>query len=163
MSDAMVREVIWGSPLQLTLWWDEELLDRIDLTWVRDGEGADAPAFTDKGRALEQALARYVRGEAVQWPELPFAWERVTAFRRRVLRELLRVPAGQTVSYGELAERVGSPKASRAVGGCMANNPWPLVVPCHRVLAAGGRLGGFGPGLEMKRWLLELEGALTRS
>jgi methylated-DNA-[protein]-cysteine S-methyltransferase len=72
------------------------------------------------------------------------------------------VPLGETVSYGELAEMAGRPGAARAVGGAMARNPVPLFVPCHRVLAAGGRLGGFGGArnaLDIKRWLLAHEAA----
>lgn len=76
----------------------------------------------------------------------------VTAvFRRRVLETLYRdVPYGETVSYGELAVMAGRPGAARAVGSTMATNPVPVVVPCHRVLAAGGRIGGYGGGLRMK-------------
>jgi methylated-DNA-[protein]-cysteine S-methyltransferase len=82
-------------------------------------------------------------------------------YRRTVLEALSReVPYGQTVSYKELAERTGNPKASRAVGSAMATNPIPIVVPCHRVLRTGGALGGYGGGLDTKVWLLRHEGAL---
>jgi methylated-DNA-[protein]-cysteine S-methyltransferase len=82
-------------------------------------------------------------------------------YRRTVLEALSReVPYGQTVSYKELAERTGNPKASRAVGSAMATNPIPIVVPCHRVLRTGGTLGGYGGGLDTKVWLLRHEGAL---
>jgi methylated-DNA-[protein]-cysteine S-methyltransferase len=82
-------------------------------------------------------------------------------YRRTVLEALSReVPYGQTVSYRELAERTGNPKASRAVGSAMATNPIPIVVPCHRVLRTGGTLGGYGGGLDTKVWLLRHEGAL---
>ncbi len=81
-------------------------------------------------------------------------------YRRTVLEALSDVPYGQTVSYRELAERTGNPKASRAVGSAMATNPIPIVVPCHRVLRTGGALGGYGGGLDVKAWLLRLEGAL---
>lgn len=80
-------------------------------------------------------------------------------FRGEVLTALEGVPYGETVSYGELAGMAGRPLASRAVGTAMATNPLPLVVPCHRVLAAGGRLGGYGPGPALKEQLLRLEGA----
>lgn len=119
MVGELVCEVVVGRPLQLTLWWDRGLLDHIDLAWAGNGEGADAPAFSKWGRVVEEALHKYVRGEAVQWPDLPYRWERTTEFRTRVLKELQNVPAGETLSYGELAKRVGSPRASRAVGGCM--------------------------------------------
>ncbi len=81
-------------------------------------------------------------------------------YRRTVLEALTQVPYGETVSYKDLAERTGNPKASRAVGSAMATNPIPIVVPCHRVLRTGGALGGYGGGLDTKVWLLELEGAL---
>jgi methylated-DNA-[protein]-cysteine S-methyltransferase len=82
-------------------------------------------------------------------------------YRRTVLEALSReVPFGQTVSYKDLAERTGNPKASRAVGSAMATNPIPIVVPCHRVLRTGGALGGYGGGLDTKVWLLRHEGAL---
>lgn len=81
-------------------------------------------------------------------------------FRRLVLEKLYAtVGFGQTLSYLELAELAGNPRASRAVGSAMATNPVPIVVPCHRVLRTGGALGGYGGGLEVKRYLLALEGA----
>ena len=75
-------------------------------------------------------------------------------------QELRRIPWGQTISYGELARRAGNPKAYRAVGQANAVNPIPLIVPCHRVIAADGSLGGYSSGLDRKRWLLEHEGAM---
>jgi len=82
---------------------------------------------------------------------------RGTEFQREVWQALLRIPYGETRSYGEIATEVGRPKAYRAVGLANGANPVPLVVPCHRVIAAGGKLGGFGGGLEAKRKLLALE------
>jgi methylated-DNA-[protein]-cysteine S-methyltransferase len=79
-------------------------------------------------------------------------------FERRVLEALRKVPFGKVVSYGELARRAGSPGAARAVGGAMRKNMLPIFVPCHRVTAANGSIGGFTGGLEKKRWLLGLEG-----
>jgi methylated-DNA-[protein]-cysteine S-methyltransferase len=79
-------------------------------------------------------------------------------FHGKVLRALARIPYGQTVTYGELAARVGRPHGARAVGVAAATNPVPLVVPCHRVVASGGGLGGYGGGLDLKRRLLGLEG-----
>jgi methylated-DNA-[protein]-cysteine S-methyltransferase len=81
-------------------------------------------------------------------------------YRRQVLEALSAVPYGETVSYKDLAERTGNPRASRAVGTAMATNPIPIVVPCHRVLRTGGALGGYGGGVATKVWLLRLEGAL---
>ncbi|HEY8022769.1 MAG TPA: methylated-DNA--[protein]-cysteine S-methyltransferase [Thermoanaerobaculia bacterium] len=83
-----------------------------------------------------------------------------TPFQRQVWGELARIPYGATVSYGELARRVGRPNASRAVGAANGANPIPIVLPCHRVIGSDGSLTGYGGGLPIKRALLSLEGAL---
>jgi O-6-methylguanine DNA methyltransferase len=88
---------------------------------------------------------------------------RGTDFQLRCWRALLEIPYGQTITYAELARRVGSPRGFRAVGMANHDNPVAIVVPCHRVLASDGTLGGYGGGLEIKRALLELEGALPRT
>ncbi|MEJ2720167.1 MAG: methylated-DNA--[protein]-cysteine S-methyltransferase [bacterium] len=79
-------------------------------------------------------------------------------FHRKVLRKLKGLPYGRLISYSELAARAGSPRAARAVGAAMAGNPLPIVIPCHRVIAAGGRLGGFSSGVSQKKRLLVHEG-----
>ena len=81
----------------------------------------------------------------------------VTPFRQAVLGELRRIPYGETRTYGDIAARIGRPKAVRAVGAANGSNPLPIVIPCHRVVGAGGQLTGFGGGLETKRYLLGLE------
>ncbi|MBN1928783.1 MAG: methylated-DNA--[protein]-cysteine S-methyltransferase [Chlorobiaceae bacterium] len=80
-----------------------------------------------------------------------------TAFERRVREAMLGIPYGATASYGELAASIGSPGAARAVGTACARNPLPIIVPCHRVVAAGGRIGGYAGGTELKRLLLDFE------
>jgi len=80
-----------------------------------------------------------------------------TPFQRRVWEALRRIPAGTTISYGELAKRIDAPTASRAVGMANGANPIPIVVPCHRVIGANGKLTGFGGGMERKHWLLAHE------
>lgn len=80
-----------------------------------------------------------------------------TDFQRNVWSALASIPYGQTWTYGQLAKHIGKPKASRAVGAANGANPLPIIIPCHRVVAAGGKLGGFGGGLEMKNSLLTLE------
>ena len=84
---------------------------------------------------------------------------RVGEFQESVLHELARVPYGQTDTYGRLAAKVGKPRAARAVGTVMNRNPIPIVLPCHRIVGANGALTGYAGGLEIKRALLELEGA----
>ena len=83
-----------------------------------------------------------------------------TDFQRQVWAALRAIPYGTTVSYGELARRLGDVRATRAVGAANGKNPIPIIVPCHRVIGARGELTGFGGGLDRKRWLLEHEGAL---
>ncbi len=104
---------------------------------------------------LGRELGEYLSGTRATF-DLPLLL-RGTAFQRAVWRELTRIPYGTTVSYGGLAARVGRPGAARAVGQAVGANPIPIVVPCHRVLPRGGGVGGFGPGPDWKRRLLELE------
>jgi methylated-DNA-[protein]-cysteine S-methyltransferase len=85
--------------------------------------------------------------------------ESVSEFDRKVWRVLCEVPAGRTVTYGELARRAGFPRAARAVGGAMARNPIPIAIPCHRVVGKSGSMQGYGMGLWRKRWLLDHEGS----
>jgi methylated-DNA-[protein]-cysteine S-methyltransferase len=80
-----------------------------------------------------------------------------TQFQRNVWRELSEIPYGETISYGQLAQRIGNPKASRAVGLANGSNPIPIVIPCHRVIGSNGKLTGYGGGLAIKERLLALE------
>ena len=110
--------------------------------------------------ALADAVARFAAGEPVDLSRFPVPAP-PTRFARRVVAELRRVPRGETVSYQQLAARAGSVGAARAVGGVMRTNRVPLLVPCHRVVGAGGRLGGFSAptGIDLKKRLLALEAA----
>jgi methylated-DNA-[protein]-cysteine S-methyltransferase len=105
-------------------------------------------------RVCEQ-LEAYFDGESVAFDlSLNLAG---TPFQRRVWNELCAIPFGVAISYAELARRIGQPSASRAVGGANGQNPISIIVPCHRVIGADGGLGGYGGGLDRKRWLLEHE------
>lgn len=108
---------------------------------------------------LSSKFTSYFAGERVDF-DIPLNWDVVTGFQKRVLQKVYEIPYGSTVSYGEIARQIGNPKAARAVGGAVGSNPWLLLVPCHRVLAANRGLGGFGCGLEWKIKLLELENIL---
>lgn len=106
---------------------------------------------------VRRELEEYFDGHRDHF-DIPIDWRLSSGFRRTVLEHLYAdVRYGQTVSYMELAEMVGNPKASRAVGTAMATNPIPIIVPCHRVLRSGGHLGGYGGGLPAKLKLLALE------
>jgi methylated-DNA-[protein]-cysteine S-methyltransferase len=102
------------------------------------------------------ALAAYFDGDLHAIDSLPTATEG-TAFQKQVWQALREIPAGQTVSYGDLAKRIGQPAAVRAVGLANGANPIGIVVPCHRVIGVDGSLTGYGGGLERKRWLLNHE------
>jgi methylated-DNA-[protein]-cysteine S-methyltransferase len=104
---------------------------------------------------LRRQMDAYFAGERREF-DLPLKLVG-TPFQPRVWRELVQIPFGTTISYGELAARVGNPAASRAVGGANGRNPISIIVPCPRVIGAGGTLTGYGGGLENKRWLLDFE------
>ncbi len=107
-------------------------------------------------RMTEAALKKFTDGrEPSSLPPLDLAG---TEFQKNVWREMLKIPFGKTKSYGDVAKAIGNPKAVRAVGGACGANSIPVLVPCHRVLAANNKIGGFGSGLGWKCKLLELEG-----
>ena len=106
---------------------------------------------------LATMLDRYFSGDPVDFSDHRLDLQGRTAFQRWVLEEVLSIPRGEVRSYGEVAARVGSPGAARAVGAVMAANPVCIVIPCHRVVASDGGLGGFGGGLDMKRRMLGAE------
>jgi methylated-DNA-[protein]-cysteine S-methyltransferase len=109
---------------------------------------------------LERELEEYFTGRRRHF-ELALDWSLIGRFGRRVLRVTSEIPYGGVLSYAEVAAEAGSPRGYRAAGNALGSNPIPIIIPCHRVLASGGGLGGYGGGLQRKRWLLELEGALT--
>jgi methylated-DNA-[protein]-cysteine S-methyltransferase len=116
------------------------------------------PSWRRDDRALQpvrRQLEAYFAGELTDF-DVPLA-AAGTPFQRRVWEELRRIPYGETWSYGELARRLGDPKACRAVGLANGRNPIGIVVPCHRVIGANGALTGYGGGIERKRWLLAHE------
>jgi len=143
----------------------------VDPAW-----NEDPSAFAAIGAALGFALAGALDAALAGGPdstgprapsggqalsEIPVAFRGGTPFQRRVWEELRTIPRGQTVTYGELAARLGMPDAARAVGSAVARNPISIVVPCHRVVGADGSLTGYAGGVERKRALLALEGAIS--
>lgn len=111
----------------------------------------------DWHHGVAQALEDYFHGNPASFAALDLDLKG-TPFQLRVWQELRKIPYGETVSYQELARRLGKPKATRAVGQACGANPVPLIIPCHRVIAGDGSLGGYSSGLERKRWLLRHEG-----
>ena len=128
-------------------------------------DGAKPPAAAPLDEDLQLAeevferLQQFAAGELVDLSKIPLSLSHLTPFQRRVVKACRAIKRGDSRSYGEVAVAAGSPGAARAVGQVMRTNRMPLIVPCHRVVAAGGKLGGFSApqGLVMKRRLLELE------
>ena len=116
----------------------------------------EAPGRLDEVR---RELDLYFEGRLKHF-DVPLDWRLSTGFRQKVLRQIDRIPYGQTRSYREVATGAGNERAVRAAGSACGSNPIPIVVPCHRVLRTGGGLGGYGGGLELKEELLRLEGVL---
>ena len=128
--------------------------------WQAGPEAADAsqaPPFVAEAVAL---VRRYAEGETVDFSALPFDLAGVDPFRRAIYAAALKLGFGEVTTYGELAERAGFPKMARETGAALGRNPLPLVIPCHRILAAGGRIGGFSApgGSVTKERLLVHEG-----
>ena len=136
---------------------DEHGLRHLDFPKVDQDERIEA-GWTRRRRHLGDTIAQlkaYFAGDLLEF-DLALAAQG-TRFRQTVWDELVRIPYAQTISYGELARRIGRPAASRAVGAANGANPLPIIVPCHRVIGSSGALTGFGGGLPTKRWLLEHE------
>jgi methylated-DNA-[protein]-cysteine S-methyltransferase len=141
------------------------------LLLVADGSGLRQILFATNGNPAEPdqgwkensaALAKVIRqlkayfATELESFDLPLAPEG-TPFQQKVWNELCAIPYGETISYGELARRIGNPNASRAVGLANGSNPIPIIIPCHRVIGASGKLTGYGGGLDVKEKLLALE------
>lgn len=141
---------VWG--VFYALWEGEAILALRFPNQAPLGPFAEAPLL----RALAAELSAYFQGRSAEF-SVPVRLDGPPFFRR-VWEELRRIPYGETLTYRELAERLGKPRTARAVGQALAKNPVPIIVPCHRIVGKQG-LGGFGPGLTWKKRLLELEAA----
>ncbi len=159
-------EYIVALPLRLTLNWRGSALTSVALDWAgpdaSNHETVPSPGLSPRTASLHGALARYLEEGCTEWPWIRLDFSQVSPFAAMILETLrTEIGPGETISYGDLATLCGCKGAARAIGQVMATNPWPLLVPCHRVRGADGRLGGFsGAGPRMKSFLLRLEGSL---
>ncbi len=119
--------------------------------------GAEVVRDKAKLKSVARQMKEYLQGKRRTF-KLKLDFGNQTSFSRRVLLKTSKIPYGKTVTYGELARSCGCPGGARAVGQVMAKNPLPIIIPCHRVLASDGKLGGYSGGLKYKRMLLDLEG-----
>jgi methylated-DNA-[protein]-cysteine S-methyltransferase len=126
------------------------------------GKGGYALQSARDPGGLTSAMRDYFKGDIGAIDRLPVDDTVGTPFQRSVWRALRKIKSGKTISYAELARRIGKPKAVRAAGLANGQNPISIVVPCHRVIGSNGTLTGYGGGLPRKKWLLEHEGALAR-
>ena len=126
---------------------------------VRRRIGSDSTRESDWDPELRSRLEDFAAGQAIDFDDVELALPPLTNFRFLVMKHVRQVGYGQTTSYGEVARKIGRPGAARAVGTAMANNTVPILIPCHRVIAASGRLGGFSAprGTRLKQRLLDLE------
>ncbi len=131
-------------------------VDDGELVSLHFVDESDAPADDPSG--ILDAVRRYFNGDLAALDDVPVRFEKGTPFQQEVWAELRAIPVGETISYAELARRVGRPTGFRAVGSANGQNPVGVVVPCHRVIASDGSLGGYAGGLDRKRWLLSHEG-----
>lgn len=132
--------------------------DRGEFPKSKLAQSAHWAESEERVRPIVRQLEEYFAGKRTEFT-MPLDL-RGTEFQRKCWKALLKIPYGKTRSYAQIARAVGCPQGFRAVGMANHDNPVPIIVPCHRVLASDGTLGGYGGGLEMKRRLLELEGAL---
>ena len=133
-------------------------LGLMSIAWWSEAENAgDHPVLGEATRQLGEYFAGTRRAFELSLDL------RGTVFQLRAWQGLTRIPYGRTSSYGKQARRLGLPRAARAVGAANARNPLPIVLPCHRLVGAGGGLTGYGGGLPVKRWLLELEAETVRA
>ena len=131
-------------------------IDADTLVGLQFVDGSDADRNDPSG--ITDRVRRYYEGQLDALDEIPVRFDTGTPFQQEVWHALRTIPVGETISYAELAHRVGRPTGFRAVGSANGRNPIAVVVPCHRVIAADGTLGGYSGGLDNKRWLLAHEG-----
>lgn len=132
-------------------------IDMLDPDQAPLLQATRGPSAAARCAAAATQLDEYFRGKRREFDLL--VRPRGTPFQLAAWRQLQRIPYGMTISYAEEARRIGNPRATRAVGGANGKNPIPIVIPCHRVVAADGTLGGFSAGIDRKRWLLDHEAA----
>jgi methylated-DNA-[protein]-cysteine S-methyltransferase len=161
----LAHAAVVGAGLEVNAWASSEGIVAVRLGLVpaagksggRPVEGVTVePGTTEALSALADALPEYLGGEPLAW-DGPLDLRGVTPFQRDVFEVVRAIPHGETRSYGDVAAELGRAAAVRAVGVALKRNPFPLLVPCHRVLRAGGQLGGYSAGPGVKRRLLAIE------
>ena len=155
----MISTSTFGSPVgHINLTADGETIVELTMAKTPGPNSGKAKVLKE----AEKQLSEYFKGKR---KEFTFSFEaRGTSFQQSVWNEIARIPFGEVLSYADIAREIGKPKASRAVGGAVGSNPIPLLIGCHRVLGASGKITGYsgGEGIPTKRWLLKLEQIETK-
>ena len=177
--NSKMNETLFGRTFETALGWigflrdADNLIQRVKIGYAshakliaelgrhQDFDVAPDSAFDDR---LEYDLTRFAAGDAIDFFDYEVDCSGYTRFRSAVIEQCRAIPFGETLSYGELAENAGAARAARAVGSVMAKNHYPVIVPCHRVLASGKKLGGFSApdGVSLKIRMLQLEANATQ-
>jgi len=168
----MFYQIIKVGKDEIGLVWDEAGKKvRVEYIYLPGGKEKmtnrivrDFPAIHKTQRAIsknvDQLITDLYNGKKKNFELSLLNLSRLTDFSAKVLKQAYKIPRGKVATYSGLAAKVGNPRASRAVGTALANNPFPILIPCHRVVRADGRLGQFGGGSDMKKQLLEREGII---
>ncbi len=137
--------------------WSDAGVTRVEIGTTLEARGP-APVWV---KDLAAKIGAHFLGSVQEFRDVPLDWSAVTPFRRRVYEAARAIPSGATATYGEVARMIGASGAARAVGQALGKNPFGVIVPCHRVVAAGGKMGGFSAprGVELKRKMLGIEAA----
>lgn len=152
--------IVWRGPQPLRIIMGYPSRAALLATLEADVATANAPPAEVQN--LAERLADYAAGEVVDFQDVRLDLSHLSDFQRRVAELCRRIPRGKTLSYGQLAAKAGNPGAARAVGSVMSSNRFPILIPCHRVVGAGGKLGGFSApeGISVKQRMLQLEDAV---
>lgn len=157
--------IVWSGKDDLLLI-EEVILPRqstsIDAI-IREMYGEATHGSSEIVEALIKKIRKYFQGEVVKFELDMFNMDRCTPFQKEVLLAEYEIPRGRVSTYGRIARLLGKSGASRAVGNALANNPFPIVIPCHRAVQSNGRLGGYQGGIDMKKKLLEMEGVKLKN
>lgn len=134
-----------------------EMSPDLEKRWSGSSPAEKLAGSSFSPESLARDLQAYFEGIPVDLA-YPVDWSGYTDFQRKVLQRVYTIPRGEVLSYGQVGAEIGNPRGARAVGGAVGSNRAPLIVPCHRVIAHGGSIGGFGCGLDWKKRLLDIEG-----
>lgn len=141
-----------------SIWWEDDKITRFMLL-TTEADSVVPPAWI---ASVIQRITTHLQEGGVDFADVPLAWDHVSNFQRRIYEAALKIKSGRTATYGDLAKAIGEvPAVSRAVGTALGQNPWPLLVPCHRFVGADGKMTGFSApgGIETKLKLLAIEGS----